>query len=593
MIKLKHFILPCLAALLLAGCQNNPKENNGVKPDNEEAPKITDEQAKKLGYLIDDVSIVNALKSAAYPKGLVSVDDNTPTDRNEGIPIIVDEEESSKEMEKSDLTTYEGIPGYWVRSKTRYRMSQSFDETLIKDPSADILYPGAVIRGNTIADATYGFFNACNTGKSTYSINATLKNGKGELLVGEADNIRMSDYRAQFNNWKQLDFNDDAVKTSCSLYHINSKEDAKFHAGASVKHAIADVVANLDFKFSQKKNHFLIKFIQQKFNVVLDQPRSRATIFTSIHPQLMENVQPVYVSNINYGRILFMAVSTDESETTVNAAIEFMLKKIKGVVDVNAQLESSYNKVQSSSNIDMTAVGGNQEQQNMLLSHDLEGAMKYMMSKVSINEVSPISFQLRYASTGQIARIVSQTEYEVPNNIFVPDFDKVIITVKPVAIRATGGRQGENDIFGTAYMESKTEDGTKQPHNLLNIPKDATMRVNNQNIFTDLHGGQRIQLTFTKKKGMDAQEFLLGNYVKFDLDLTERGYTIGDNKYQKVSETFSLSDLINIYNTDKHSMGPCFVLSTQKERYTAGVKFQIMDVQYVGNGKRIDGKINK
>lgn len=582
-----------MGALLLAACQQNGPKENGPDPDpNVESKKITDEEAKKLGYIIDDVSIVNALKSASYPRGMVAIGDNAPKDRNDGIPIIIDEEENSKEVEKSDLTTYEGVPGYWVKSKTRYRMSQSFDETLIKDPSADILYPGAVIRGNTIADATYGFFNACNTGKSTYSINATLKNGNGDLLVGSADNIRMSDYRAQFNNWKQLDFNDDAVKTSCSLYHINSKEDAKFHAGASVKHAIADVVANLDFKFSQKKNHFLIKFIQQKFNVVLDQPRGRATIFTAIHPQLMENVQPVYVSNINYGRILFMAVSTDESETVVNSAIEFMLKKIKGVVDINAQLESSYNKVQSSSNIDMTAVGGNQEQQNMLLSHDLEGAMKYMMSKVSINEVSPISFQLRYASTGQIARIVSQTEYEVPNNIFVPNFDKVIITIKPVAIRATGGYQGENDIFGTADLESKTEDGTKQPHRLLNIPKDATKRVNNQNIFTDIQGGQRIQLTFTKKTG-DAQSFLLSNYVKFDLDLTERGYTMGDRKYQKVSETFSLSDLINIYNTDNHSMGSCFVLSTQNERYTAGVKFQVIDVQYVGNGKTISGKTNK
>lgn len=589
--NLKHFSCLALGAILFASCQKEPKENNNTNR-NQEAPKITTEDAKNLGYLIDDVSIVNALKSATYPKGLVSVGDNAPIDRNDGIPIIIDEEESSKEVEKSDLTTYEGVPGYWVKSKTRYRMSQSFDETLIKDPAADILYPGAVIRGNTIADATYGFFNACNTGRSTYSINATLKNGDGSLLLGSADNIRMSDYRAQFNNWKQLQFSDDAVKTSCSLYHINSKEDAKFHAGASVKHAIADVVANLDFKFSQKKNHFLIKFIQQKFNVVLDQPRGRATIFTSIHPQLMENVQPVYVSNINYGRILFLAVSTDESETTVNAAIEFMLKKIKGV-DVSGELTTSYNKVQASSNIDMTAVGGNQEQQNMLLSHDLEGAMKYMMSKVSINEVSPISFQLRYASTGQIARIVSQTEYEVPNNIFVPDFDKLVITVKPVEIRATGGYDWYNDIFGTAFAESKTEDANKQPHNLFNIGEDTPMRVTNQNIFKELAGGQRIQFTFTKKSGMDAQDFLVSNHIKFELNLTEKGYHQGNLKYQKVSDTFSLSDLINIYNTDNHTMGPCFVLSTQNDRYTAGVKFQVMDVQYVGNGKTISGKINR
>lgn len=592
MSKFKHLILPCAGIFLFTACQNAPKEKEDKR--NEEAPRITTEEAKKLGYLVDDVSIVGALKSAAYPRGVVAVGDDAPVDRNDGIPIIVDDEGAGTKnnVEKSEFTEENGIPGYWVKSKTRYRMSQSFDETLIKDPSADILYPGAVLRGNTIADATYGFFNACNTGVSTYSINATLKRGDGSLLLGRANNIRMSDYRAQFNNWKQLDFSDDAVKTSCSLYHINSKEDAKFHAGASVKHAIADVVANLDFKFSSKKNHFLIKFIQQKFNVVLDQPRERATIFTSIQPQLMENVQPVYVSNINYGRILFMAVSTDESETTVNAAIEFMLKKIKGV-DVSGQLETSYNKVQSSSNIDLTAVGGSQEQQNLLLSHDLEGAMKYMMSKVSINEVSPISFQLRYASTGQIARIVSQTEYEVPNNIFVPDFDQVQITIKPVAIRATGGYQGENDIFGDAFLESKTEDSNKNPRNLLHIGRDQTMRVNNQNIFTDLHNGQRIHLTFTKQKGVDAQAFLVSNYIKFDLNLTETGYHQGDVKYEKTSDTYSLSELINIYNTDNHSMGPCFVLSTQNGRYTAGVKFQVMDVQYVGKGKTIDGKIKK
>lgn len=585
--KIKHFVLPLLGIAIFSACQNGPKNNEN---NNEESPVLTPAEAKAKGYIFDDDAIRAVLNAASLPKGLVPVGDNAPLDKNDGVPIIIDED--NNHVEKSEFTEFEGVPGYWVKSKTRYRMSHSFDETLIKDPKADILYPGAVLRGNTIADATYGFFTACNTGEAQYSISRTLKKGNGDLLTGKANNIRMSNYRAQFNNWKQLEFSDDdAINTSCNIYHIDSKEDAKFHAGASVKHQIADVVANLDFKFSQKKNHFLVKFVQENFNVTLDQPIGRATIFTSINPKMMENVQPVYVSNIKYGRILFIAVSTNESEATVNAAVECMLKKIKGV-DVNAQLETAYTNLKSSSDISLTVIGGSQDQHNNVIGNtDLEGAMTYMKAKVGINQVAPISFQLRYASTGAIARIVTQTEYEVPNNIFVPAFDKVIITVRPISIRATGGWQGENDIFGNSFATSTTEDGSKQPHQLFNIENSTTMRVNNQNVFTDL-SGSNVQFTFIKPQGVDPQDFLVSNHIKFDLNLTERFRNGNHRKYQKAEDTFSLSDLINIYNTDK-GMGPCFTISTQTDGYTAGVKYRVMDVQYASNGRTVNGKKSK
>lgn len=585
---LKKIIISCAGLLIFYSCQDVTKDV--VEPKKNEKKDMTNAELIKAGYLVNDNDIVNLLKSAQSPEGVREVNAGEPLDADDGIPIIVDDGDTP--VDKSEFTTSEdGTTGYWVTSKTKYRMSQEFDETLIKDPSADILYPGCVIRGQSIADATYAFFNACNTGLSTYSLNATLRSGSGEELIGRAENIRMSDYRSKFSDWTHLDFNDDAVKTSYSMYHINSKEDAKFHAGVSVKHAIADAVANLDFNFRKYKNHFLVKFIQQKFNVTLDQPRGRATIFTSINPELMGNVQPVYVSNINYGRILFIAVSTNEEEERVNSAVEFMLKKVKGL-DINTQLEQDYNKLVASSQIDLTVVGGNQKQQNSLLEKTLDGVTTFITTNPEINEVSPISFQMRYASTGAIARIVSQTEYYVPNRVFVPDFDKVIITVKPVSIRATGGYQGENDIYGSARAHSTSEDGHPFHAPFFDIKKNSTMRVNNRNIFTDL-SATRIQFNFTKPKGKDHQEFLLENKITFNLNLVERGYTKSDITYAPATDTFTLSDLINIYNTDNMANGPSFILTTQNGGYTAGVKFQITDVEYIGNGKSINGKIKK
>ena len=48
-----------------------------------------------------------------------------------------------------------GIPGYWVSKTKKYTISQAFDETILLDPTTDIIYPGCALKGNSIGDGTY------------------------------------------------------------------------------------------------------------------------------------------------------------------------------------------------------------------------------------------------------------------------------------------------------------------------------------------------------------------------------------------------------------------------------------------------------
>ena len=38
----------------------------------------------------------------------------------------------------------DGVPGYWVVTKKRYKASHIFDGAIVFDPNAEILYPGCV-----------------------------------------------------------------------------------------------------------------------------------------------------------------------------------------------------------------------------------------------------------------------------------------------------------------------------------------------------------------------------------------------------------------------------------------------------------------
>lgn len=412
-------------ALTLAGCANDtiaPETPNGGS-DGETASNIL-----KAG------DVANYLRSLPIGEGLLK--GAKMANEDYGTPIPTAEPEN---VDNSERETVDGIPGYWVSKTRKFRISQAFDETILLDPTTDIIYPGCAIKGNSIGDGTYAMISDCELGDVTFSINLSPENpadkDKTHFTVA---NIRKSDYQNALNEWANIQFKEGAQTSIQSVEKISSNQELVVKLGAAVKSSIADVSTSFGFNFNKKKNHILAKVIQKVFSVSTDAPRTTPTIFRQVNKTYLENYQPVYVSNINYGRILYLCIDTDEKEKDVQAALDFAIKKIKNTdftVDGNA--EAKYKQILDKSDIHITMLGGGHTLQSEVTNANLDAVKRFLNQHTPINQLAPISFSLRFAVDNAQARVLTSNEYTVTQRDFVQDFKSIRLSFRVIGAKAT------------------------------------------------------------------------------------------------------------------------------------------------------------
>ncbi len=525
-------------------------------------------QKQYQGKITNPEEIRNYLKSLQTDPGLMTGEFRTEegaTMRSE-VPVgdVVVEKEPG---------VYEGVPGYWVTTKRRYRVSQLFDETIILDPTADILYPGCVIRGGSIEDGTYAAISDVEVGDVTFSISKVLAQGQDASAVSHTvHNIRMSDYRKVFSEWSQLFFKPGAVTSMHSLESVTSQEEAAMKIGASFKHEAVTIAANLGFDFSKDSNHILAKFVQKQYTVTTDIPKT-PTIFASVDTEVINKYQPVYISNITYGRMIFMSVDTKHTLAEVQMALNCAVKAI----DLNIDLDAKYKKVLEDSKINVTIIGGSAASQNFALTDGWVGFRQFMTTANEMHELTPISFALRYAADNSIARIVSQSEYEVVNKTFVREFNEVSLDVCLDGLRGTESRSlietgRQFEMYGAGWM---TFNGEKKE--LFNIGRRSYVNVQKGIEFTHVDG-TRSEMKISKPANMSFEDFMHSRVRIYThmRDYDARIIAKNDKDYGEAYQEFSVEDLVAI----SRSENPYFVVTSHGNGVKVETKMKINKVYY-------------
>ena len=473
---------------------------------------------------------------------------SAPSDIGEPIPTT--EPEDVQQGEKDNVN---GIPGYWVSKTKKYTISQAFDETILLDPTTDIIYPGCALKGNSIGDGTYAAITDCQLGDITFSINLSPENpAEKSKTKYTVKNIRKSDYQDALNEWATMQFKEGAQTTIQSVEKITNNTELVVKLGAAVKSSIADVSTSFGFNFNKKKNHILAKVIQKVFSVSTDFPRNTPTIFNKVDKTYFENYQPVYVSNINYGRILYLCIDTDESEKDVQAALDFAIKKIKNTdVTIDANAETKYKNILSKSDIHITMLGGGATLQREVTNANLEAVKRFLDQHVPINQLQPISFSLRFAVDNSQARVLTSNVYTITQKDFVQDFKRIRLSFRVVGAKATkdDGRLPNMNwkavLNGSLGMQANGEDETTLwTINNLDVPY-KTLKENK----TVAINGDDAYLEITRKKDETVQDMTETRSVVFTSHMKNNmgayGATYTDTKKR------SLASLFEIYNSQE------------------------------------------
>jgi hypothetical protein len=465
----------------------------------------------------------------------------------------------------------DGVPGYWVVTKKRYKASHIFDEAIVFDPNAEILYPGCVLRGSSIEDGTFTPITQAEVGDITFSISKVVdRDTPSGSIRRTVFNPRLSDYREIFNDWGKANYLPNAVTSTHSVELVTSKEEAMAKIGVSFANEYVDIAANLGFDFEKEQNHILAKFIQKQYTVTTDFPKT-PTIFTSVDPQIINDYQPVYVSNLTYGRMIFLSVDTKHSLAEVQAAFKLAVNAI----NLNTELEAKYKKVFDESKISMTIIGGGSTQQSLVLADGWEGFKQYMTADISMSESTPISFSLRYAKDNSICRVVSRGEYDIVSRTFVPEFKKMFIEMSLSGLRGSESsykyeKGDEYEMYGDAWMTFNDQ----KVGDIFNINRQNYIFVKKGNDFTNVDG-KRCILSIEKPDGISFQDFMRSR-VRVYTHLYDNDEPSKDKDYGETYQEFYVSDILATHKNGEHK----FSVVGHGKGIATETQFKISDIYF-------------
>lgn len=315
-----------------------------------------------------------------------------------------------------------------------YEWAPGNSESILLDPTSDVIYPGGLIKSGSLADGSYTPINA---DRSSITISHSA-NGESKVV----DNPALSNVR---NAVKELT---DQVTISpasivAEIKEIFSSEHLKLSIKGNYDGLFADVSAKFDFQNSQIKSRFLVEFSQVYYSVDVD-GKNKASDWFKEEADFCNALTlfPTYVSSVKYGRVGMLAIESTMDKTEVLAALSASFSGISqsGGFDV----ATDYSMVWNASSFKLLLVGGAPDD-GVEAVNSVSGFNEWIANGGIYSETSPgspISYTLRYLD-GSIAKIVKSGEYSVRECIPAPETMEISFT--PVDKTVCPNRVGSGD----------------------------------------------------------------------------------------------------------------------------------------------------
>ena len=363
--------------------------------------------------------------------------------------------------------------------------------------SIDTIYPGALLQGKTLSDDPQPIRVARRGGR----IYTNVSNGTTDLVqdVSEVSPVNVKNAQDQIVN--KLNTYGGAVQNPPSLEvkTFDSLDELAANLSVSTKFLGASVGVDVNRSTSKRKSRVMIMLRQRYYNLIFEPPTADATAFfaPSVTPtQLSEYVQPgnpaTYVSQVTYGRLLYVLFESDASKEDLSVAVQASY----GVTNASAKVEVK--KVSSSTTIKVIPVGGGTPKDSEGLKKLIGGASgdaafdalgTFVSEQVAAgktfdkdNPASPIEYVVKDVRTRETVKMNLGLEYTVKectpvvttknaklwldaNDITkVNEGDRNAITEWPSKIKSTEGKPlNSPNKFCWAYRE-RTINGLPAVH---------------------------------------------------------------------------------------------------------------------------------
>ena len=292
-----------------------------------------------------------------------------------------------------------------------HQQNSNFDKLNVIDPTANILYLGSLLDGESIQKGTYSpiIMDPSYTRKPiTFS---TSIQGLNSSQIKKTIIPALSDFRvsmAEITNSPIV--GEQPANLTYEIIKVRSKSQlaSSLQTNLNVGPWVS-ITANLNEDQMTEKSYFVVKIFQKYFSSDIDIPTD-GNLFNK-PAQYPSNISPVYISSIDYGRSAFMLFESSYDSTKVSQVLSTTLNYWK--VGASVTLTNDQRTVFDEMKISGSIIGGSSTE----AAKTIEGGQAFLdyiknSSNMTINSRGAIiAYTLRNANNHQIYRTVFNSEY--------------------------------------------------------------------------------------------------------------------------------------------------------------------------------------
>jgi len=358
-----------------------------------------------------------------------------------------------------------------------YEAAAGFDEQIVLNPQTDVIYPGALIKGESILDGTYTLIPAK---RKPITISTSLTGGNITSVVVE--DPKLSTVREAVNTLMKQTYDVPYANMGFTIEQAYSEQQIDLSLRASYKGFGLNIKGGFDFLNKNVRTRLVAKFIQNYYTLDMDMPKQPSDLFEEdVDRELFGTLMPMYVSTVTFGRMALFTIESELSETEVKAYLN------ASYAGVNASASSEFDAFKSKSTMKVYILGGSGSAAGAAI-NGFDDFKSYIQAGGNFSKTSPgapISYKLRYIRDNSIGKIVFAASYPIVTAI--PRTDNIVYDIKTFLYKfATGVGDGSGsncEIYG--HVKAGSKDLGKVLHTIIltGVP-DNMLRCRNMAITT-------------------------------------------------------------------------------------------------------------
>ncbi len=341
-----------------------------------------------------------------------------PTEQNTPQPMGDPVEEVNAQGLNCTVQEYTWAPGY--------------DEPILLDPTADVIFPGSIINSESI---TTGAYTPIIGSRTPLTISTSLSgiNGTPSITV---EDPKLSTVRTAVNELlnQELTSGDVPARLTYEEQEIYSSKHLELALGGNFKNAFADVQASFNFNTDTEKSRYMIKFTQIFYSLDVDPKENPSDWFkTPPNNSNLGAYSPVYISSVKYGRMGIMTFESNLSQTELSAAVKAQFNGL--VASGGFEVSTEWRQLEQDISFKTIVIGGSGEQAAGVI-NGIDAFKAWVSEGGSYNATTvgaPLAYSMRFLKDNSIAKVVKAGNYRVRQCEVLPDEQDITLMHEDVA----------------------------------------------------------------------------------------------------------------------------------------------------------------